>query len=80
MNDDLIKRLSDITEKEVNIKLSDLNPDKDIREQVSLDSIQFVKIITQIEKELCIELPVSILEVSTVNEFLSIVKKELQSI
>lgn len=79
MNKDTKQKLSDIIEKEVGIRFLDLDQNTEIREQVSLDSIQFIQIITRIEKELCIELPISIMEVSTLNEFLSIVEKELQN-
>lgn len=79
MDESDIKKISNILEKEVNIKYSDIDPEKDIREQVSLDSMQFVKIIAILEEEFKIELPISIMEVSTLKEFLSIIDKELQN-
>jgi acyl carrier protein len=61
--------LQKITHKDPNL----LDPDSDIRKQVSLDSMQFVSIIAQIEEEFSIEIPISILEVSTLNEFLAVI-------
>ena len=78
MDENHVKKISTILEKEVNVKFSDIDPEKDIREQVSLDSMQFVKIIAILEEEFKIELPISIMEVSTLKEFLSIIDKELQ--
>ena len=79
MDENHVKKISTILEKEVNVKFSDIDPEKDIREQVSLDSMQFVKIIAILEEEFKIELPISIMEVSTLKEFLSIIDKELQN-
>jgi acyl carrier protein len=50
-----------------------LDPDRDIREQVSFDSMQLVVLAAAIEKELAIELPLAAMGVRTINEFLGIV-------
>jgi acyl carrier protein len=42
---------------------------------VSLDSMQFVSLMARIEVELNIELPISAMEVKTLNEFLAVVEK-----
>jgi acyl carrier protein len=42
--------------------------------------MQYVRIIAKLEEELDIELPISIMEVSKFNEFLNIVKAELDNI
>jgi len=78
MGEDLRKRIFGIVRKYANIDLTKIDPDKDFREQVSIDSIQYVSIVARLEEELKIELPISIMEVSTLNEFLSIVDKEFQ--
>ena len=46
-----------------------------IREQVSLDSMQFIGIVAQIEMELEIELPISVMQVTTYQEFLDTIQK-----
>jgi len=77
MNEELKQRIFSIIKGKTGINLSKIDPDRDIQEQTTLDSIHVVGIITEIEKELNIQLPISVLEVSTVNEFLAIVEKEL---
>ena len=79
MDEKIKQQVYEIIEKESRIQLSDLDPDKDLREQVALDSMQFVGIIARVEEGLQIELPISIMEVATLNEFLDIVCKELKS-
>lgn len=77
MGEDLKIRIFNIVKKHANIDLTKIDPEKDFLEQVSIDSIQFVSIVTRLEEELGIELPISIMEVSTLNEFLSVIEKEL---
>ncbi len=77
MEEGIKQKINEIIEKASRIKISDLDPDKDLREQVALDSIQFVGIVARIEEGLSIELPMAIMEVSTLNQFLEIVEKEL---
>ncbi len=77
MDNKIKQKILEIIEKESRIQLSNLDPDKDLREQVALDSMQFVGIVARIEESLSIELPMAIMEVSTLNEFLEIVEKEL---
>ena len=78
MGEDLKKRIFEIVKKQTQIDLSEIDPEKDFREQVSIDSMQFVTIVALLEEEFGIELPISIMEVSTLNEFLSIVNYEFQ--
>jgi len=78
MQEHIRKKIFTIIEKQTNIKLSTVDPDKDIREQISLDSMQFVTIIARLEADLGIEIPISIMEVNTLNEFLSVIENELK--
>lgn len=78
MSEELSERIFSIVKKYANIDLTTINPDKDFGEQVSLDSIQYVSIITRLEEELGVELPISIMEIRTLNEFLSIIKNEFR--
>ncbi len=77
MDEEIKQKIFNTIEKKVNINLLDLDPDKEIREQVSLDSMQFVRIIAIVEDAFGIELPISIMEVTTLNEFFDTIKKEL---
>jgi acyl carrier protein len=73
MDERLRKRLFGIIQKDINVDPATLDPDKPIREQISLDSMRFVSIIARIELEMDIEIPMSILEIKTLNEFLLII-------
>jgi acyl carrier protein len=73
MDEQLRKWLFEIIRKNIEIDPATLDPEKPIREQVSLDSMQFVSVIARIELELNIELPISIMEVRTLHEFLATV-------
>ena len=64
------KRIFDIIQTNVNIDPASLDPDKPISEQICLDSMQFVSIIGRIELEMNVELPMSVMEAKTLNEFL----------
>jgi acyl carrier protein len=66
-----------ILKKEVNVEFDELDPKKDFRDLVNLDSMQFVAILARIEAEFDIEIPISAMEVHTLNEFLSIIDAEL---
>lgn len=68
-----------IIEKEIHVDPSHIDANKDLREQISLDSMQFVRIVARLEEAFSIELPISIMEVSTLNEFMAIVHQELPS-
>ena len=79
MDEHIKQKVFKIIESEINIKLSDFDFEKDIREQITLDSVQLVGITAKLEESLGIQLPITVLEVSTFNEFLKIVEKELQN-
>ncbi len=74
---DLKRRVLDAVAKELGGPVADIDPDKDLREQISLDSMQLVAISARLEEELGIELPISIMEVRTFNEFLSVVQGQI---
>ncbi len=77
MNDSEKTRIFNIIQKEVSLDPATLDPEGDLREQISIDSMQFVTIIARLEKEFEIEIPISVMEAATLNEFLEIVEKEL---
>ncbi len=77
--DELLKnKIFGIMQKDIHIDPASIDPDKPIREQISLDSMQFVSITARIELEMNIELPISIMEVRTLNEFLAVVQDTLK--
>lgn len=71
------EKIFSIIKQETNIDISNIDPKRDLQEQVSFDSMQFVSITSRVENELKIELPISVMEISTLNEFLDIIEKEL---
>jgi acyl carrier protein len=73
MEEQLKRRLFGIIQKDINIDPATLDPDKPIREQISLDSMRFVSIIARIELEMNIELPMTVMEAKTLNEFLALI-------
>jgi len=71
------QKILDLIRKEVSIDPAAINPDQDLRQQVLLDSMQFVGIAARIETAFDIELPITVMEVSTLNQFLEKVDVEL---
>ncbi|MFC1584028.1 acyl carrier protein [Fibrobacterota bacterium] len=79
MDDDAVEKVVKIIEKVANVNISEINPDRDLRDQIILDSMQFLTISAHIEEAFNIELPISIINVKTLNDFLKLFKKELAS-
>jgi acyl carrier protein len=73
------QKIFDVIKKEINADPATIDPTKPIRDQVSLDSMQFVGLVARLEIELDIELPMTIMEVKTLNEFFDIVDGELEN-
>jgi acyl carrier protein len=71
------KKLFEIIETSLNINPECVDPDMPIRDQISLDSMQFVSVVGRIELEMNLELPMSVMEAKTLNEFLEIVDKTI---
>lgn len=78
MDDKTRQRIFELLQKDAQINPSQLDPDKDLRQQVLLDSMQFVSIAARIEAAFDIELPITIMEVSTLNQFMEMVDSELE--
>ena len=75
--DELRDKLFFVLKKETGIDAATIDPDKDFRMQVNLDSMQFVAIVARLEHELDIEIPIDIMTVDTLNEFLDFVSKSV---
>jgi acyl carrier protein len=58
-------------------RVTSINPEGDVRQQLSLDSIQIVELFAMLENEFNIELPLSILNVKTGKEFLETIEKSI---
>jgi acyl carrier protein len=63
--------------KETGYDVDRIDPDKDIRSQVNLDSMQFVGILARVEEALAVELPIEAVTVSTLNQFLEVLAKQV---
>ena len=77
MEQKIKQKIFDIIRQETNIDLSEVNFHTNFLNQAFLDSIQFVSITARIEEEFGIELPISIMNISTLDEYLSIVDQQL---
>jgi acyl carrier protein len=71
------QKILDLIQKEVSIDPGAIDPDQDLRQQVLLDSMQFVGIASRVETAFDIELPITVMEVSTLNQFFEKVDEEL---
>ena len=79
MDEHIKQKIFGLIQKDLNADPSKIDPDKPIRDQVGLDSMQFVGVVARIELELGVELPISVMEVKTLNEFLAVVEKEIKN-
>jgi acyl carrier protein len=77
MNQEQKKKIFDILQKEIRQDPASLDPTSDFREHINIDSMQFVTIIARLEKEFDIEVPISVMEVKTINEFLDALDIEI---
>ena len=77
MNENVRQRIGNIIREDTGIDPATIDPIKPIRDQITLDSMQFVGIIAKIEIEFEIELPISIMQVTTLDEFYNKVEKSI---
>lgn len=59
------------------VDISSIDFNAPIREVVNIDSIQLIAVMSRLEDELKIELPISTMEVETLEEFFTIVESSL---
>jgi acyl carrier protein len=78
MTETLKKRIYNSIQSVVNIDLSAIDPAKNLREQVNLDSMQFVAVLAKLETEFNIELPISAMEAKTFNDFFAVLEDEIE--
>lgn len=75
MDERVKKRIDNILTEDTGIDPATIDPIEPIRDQIALDSMQFVSIIARIEIEFEIELPISIIQVNTLQEFYDEIQK-----
>jgi acyl carrier protein len=71
-------RVFDIIGNSIGVDPLSIDPAAPIRDQISLDSMQFVSVVGRIELEMNMEVPMSVMEAKTLNEFLEIVDKSIK--
>ena len=76
----LREKLLSVLEKETGEDITTINPDQDITEQVSLDSLQLVSIMARIEKEFSVDLSPAVMSLRTLNEFIQVLAHELSKV
>lgn len=72
------QRVIDIVKNETGIELTTFNPDEDILEQINLDSMQLLEIYAAIIDEFGIEIPITIINLKTLNGITSSLVKEIR--
>ncbi len=75
MKSDTKKMIVKVLEQEIRIPIDTIDPSVPIREQISIDSMQFISIIARLEVALEKTIPISIMGVSTLDDFFSEMEK-----
>lgn len=68
----------EIIKEAVKVDPSMLDAERDIGEQVSFDSMQFVMLAAAVEAKLGIELPLEVMEARTLGGFLDVVERSMR--
>ena len=71
------QKIDEIIFSDIGIRPESIDPNQMIRDQVSLDSMQFIGLVAKLEIELEVELPVGIMQVKTLREFYWEIEKVL---
>ncbi len=69
-----IERIESVLEAITGTTVGTLDMKGDIRSQLALNSMQFVQLFTALEMEFEVELPLSIMNVRTVGDFVTIIE------
>ncbi len=77
LNEATRKKIYSLIQSVVNIDPATIDATKNLREQVNLDSMQFVAVLAKLENELNIEIPISAMEAESLNEFLTVLEGEM---
>ena len=79
MKEDIKNKLKQILEDITGEKLDNLDLEKDIQSQLKLDSIKIVELFSILEETFKIELPLSMMNVKSANEFIQRFEQELNT-
>ena len=77
MDNDVKERVLKILRRVTGKRIDDINPEGDLKSQLSLDSIQLVELFAALENELSVELPLRLMTVKTGKAFLDLLDTEL---
>jgi len=78
MTETLRKRIYSAIQSVVNIDPAIIDPAKNLREQVNLDSMQFVAVLAKARNGIQHELPISAMEANTFNDFFAVLEGEIE--
>ena len=73
-----IEKLFNIIKEELKIDPSQIDPNKNFIFELGLDSLQLATIAARIDTEFDINLPLTVMEATNLNEFLYILKNEIE--
>ena len=76
---DTAERLMSVLESITGNRVTKLEMQADVRSQLALSSMQFVQLFTALEMEFEVELPLSIMNVRNVGDFVSIIEDAKQA-
>lgn len=74
MNAEIKDRIMAVLQKETRVDPATIDPDVPIREQIVLDSMQFISIIARLELEFDMTIPNTVMAVETLNQFIEAVE------
>ncbi|MBN1131111.1 MAG: acyl carrier protein [Chitinispirillaceae bacterium] len=70
-------RLAEMLSNEFQIDITGINPDASVFDAVSIDSITLIGIVTRMESEFAVEIPLSLIENPTLNNIIQTIAREL---
>jgi len=80
MRKDYEERVIKVVEKITRRKLENFNLKGNLREQLSIDSIQVVELFAALENEFQIELPLQLMTVKKAEEFMNLLIDEVEKV
>ena len=72
------EKVMEIVNKISSHKINNIDLDSDLKNELTLDSIQLVELFAMLEHEFSIELPLKMMTVKTSREFLQILDEQLK--
>ncbi len=78
MNDGIRKTVIRVIESQTGLDISKLDPDGDIRQQIDLDSMQYLAVSVALERALNMKLPIEVMLARTFNDLFDIISAEAE--